>query len=284
MAKDGCLSFSELIAHLDGDVPPNRAGRLRAHISACSTCQRELVSAKNLIDGIAAPVANLQTEGATERVLAGLDAELDRSSSRRAVPRAWLLATGGCALAGIALVLYLHAPGRRSSVDEDFAPRGRTASSSLGRRVGVTLQRVKGKRLERLLPGEEIADGTGFAVSYRNLVTDRSIYILVFGIDAHDDLHWIYPAFTDATTDPMAVKLEVRAQETVFSEGVALEHPAAGPMRIVTMILDQPLYVSRVEQLPAERRTVASLRKEWPMATIDEVSIRVRSTERSASP
>jgi hypothetical protein len=95
---------------------------------------------------------------------------------------------------------------------------------------------------------------------YRNLDTSGAVYLLAFVVDARGTVHWLYPAYTDASEDPASLLLPPRSEDTPLSDTVVLDTPAQGPARLVTVLSREPLHVSDIESLPPEQLSTDALR------------------------
>jgi hypothetical protein len=110
--------------------------------------------------------------------------------------------------------------------------------------------------------------------SYHN-VDAAAAYLMVFALDARGEIHWAYPGFEDAKTDPVAVRLEPLQMNRVLPDSVMLDDLLAGPLDLVTIVSREPLRVSRIESLSVSERSVASLRTRFSSARIESMSLRV---------
>ena len=93
-----------------------------------------------------------------------------------------------------------------------------------------------------------------FTARYDNLVTDRPVYLMIFALDAADDVHWIFPGYPDASSDPAAVLLEPGARARALGEVVQLDAPAVGALRVMMVFSSQQRRVKAVESLLAGKR------------------------------
>jgi hypothetical protein len=124
-----------------------------------------------------------------------------------------------------------------------------------------------------------VAQSTVFVASYSNIDT-AAAHLLAFGIDARGEVHWLYPAFDDSRADPQAVRLEPLHVQQALPDSVVLEDVPVGPLRIVSIISRGPLHVSSVEGLPADERTLETLRARFPGARVGELLLRVEPSSR----
>jgi hypothetical protein len=256
-----CPPRDEWLRNLDGEVTANRAAELAAHAGGCTACRTQTAALDDIITSLRAPT--VATGPATvARVMAALDDPPAKVQRTR-----WPWLAGGLAFAAAALLLLVLRP--RASTEDEFTPRGtRTAP------VAIVVHALDGKDLRRLEPGAWVTPATAYVASYRN--TGATAYVMVFAIDAKGDVHWLYPAFTDAASDPLAVQIGETPQPSLFGETVVLDAPASGAMNLVVLVTAKPLRVSDIEQLPIDQRSLDALRMHWPDADVTSTLVDVR--------
>lgn len=273
-----CPGTDELFLLLDGELTENRALRVREHVAECTVCRAEVESLHRLVRDVSAPVEPLP--GALERVMARLDESAP--ASRGPWRPAWGAVLGVVAVAGAVVlgpaVARHHDHDRASS----FTARG-SADRSLARDVGVTLHRHT-TRLELLAPGAEVTDDTAYAVSFRNLGPGGSAQLTVFAQDAAGEVHWIEPVWLDPSSDPGSVPLPHSDVESAPRSSVVLERPAAGELRIFSVVTAEPVHVSEVEKLASTHIDAQALRALWPDAVVDMIPVRVVAAPEGAAP
>jgi len=208
---------------------------------------------RDLCAPVASPIAML-----VARVMARLDDPPAR-------PRWPYVALAAAAAVAAAAALWLAVP--RTS---DFAARG-TREHELTRLAGITLFALDGE-LRPLAAGSRVTAGTAYVAAYRN-AGRAPAYALVFALDAAGDVHWLYPAFTDAATDPTAIVLAPTPVPALLADAVVLEQPARGPLLLVAIVTAAPVHVSDIERM---QHSLAALRARWPEleATVVEVQPR----------
>jgi hypothetical protein len=157
-----------------------------------------------------------------------------------------------------------------------LAARGAPSAHSIRRDVGVTLRRGA-SRLSPLAEGDEVPPGAEYAVSYRNLGATGSAYVMVFAVDAAQAVHWIQPAWLDATQDPASVELAHAPAESALPSATVLEAPAPGPLRVITLVSPTPLRVSQIEPLRGPDLELARLRARFPDVEAAEITVQVRA-------
>jgi hypothetical protein len=279
-----CPDREELAAWLDREVGQRRAEAIQHHVAVCSVCIARVAAIEQLIACLRAP-AFAPSPGAVGDVLARLD-----TPAPRRVPRTWLagaMATAAIALAALAIRPSTGSGGGESAIrmpdpGDGFQPRG-GGSGGLERHVDARLYAVAppgaaspgGPRVAALAAGAAVRGDTAFTLGYRNLAADRALWLLSFAVDASGEIHWLYPAYSRADEDPVAVRLSIASAEILMPDSVVLERPAAGRMRVMVLIAPAPLRVSAIEALAPPQLGRAELQRQFPDATISELPLRV---------
>lgn len=160
------------------------------------------------------------------------------------------LASGGLAaalLAVVALTLFQSAP---LSTDGTFRARGGAAKAPLHALAGCEVSLVEGKHRQPAREGA-ILGQAALAFEVTN-ATKEPLYLLAFAIDAANEVHWFYPAYTRAADNPMALKMAAGTRKRTLPQLVRPGDPALGALRIVTVLSLQPRRVKEVEALLAQ--------------------------------
>jgi hypothetical protein len=259
-----CPTGQEWLSLVDGEATENRAAELRAHADSCPRCAQQLAVQRQLVGDLAAPVA--VSVNAVQRVMRRLD-KAEEPAGRFRWPF-WALAAGGLATA--ATVAFLIQPSTKIDLGT-FAPRG--GGVPWAQKVGVEIFALESSP-RKLETGTTLSPSTPIVASYHNV--DAAVaYLMVFALDSRGEVHWAYPGFEDARTDPAAVRLEALQMKRVLADSVILDDLPAGTIDLVTLISREPLHVSGIESLPANGRTVDGLHARFPNARIDYLRLRV---------
>jgi hypothetical protein len=271
MSDKQCPSEAELLRFVDADLPPEQTSRLTAHLTGCTSCSENVTTLRELIDDVRAPVsgANVDLGDHVAEVMRRLDAPV----VARPAARRWLsLSVGGVALAAsVAVMFALRGP--EQTTHGHFAARGSGAEASLSRDVGVQLY-VKDGTLRPLQAGGRIRAGTALTAGLRNLGKE-SVYLLLFAVDARNEIHWIAPEFTRPGQDPSAVDVSPTRDERLLPSAVAFDDLSPGALRVVALISPKPLRVSEIESLPAAELDGAGLMRRFAEAEIRQLQIDV---------
>jgi hypothetical protein len=272
-------TIDELGHYLDGEVSENRATAIREHLAGCADCRDALDRERQLVSDVAAPVALPNTERVAELVRR-LDAA--PASGAWTAPR-WWWASGGTAIVALAAVVIVVAMRSRAPVGDDaFRARGaehngESTSTVIARRVGVA---VNSESPERALleDGSRVTPSTSYVLSYRNIYDAAPLYLLAFAVDSHDAIHWLRPAYLDASEDPLAAPLPQTEHETVVSDSVVFDDIPSGTLRIVTIVSPTRPRVSAIERLRPQQLSRAALETRWHDAVVREVTVQVTPT------
>ena len=263
-----CPEHQVLLGWIDREVVARDAEDVQRHVAACATCTTEVDALGRLIGDLRAPAGVPASPEAIRRVMDRLD-----DAPPRRMP-AWTWMTGAAvALATCILVLWGGPIGR----DAGFQARGGGSSDALERWVGTTVYALRPREpaLAMLTVDATVHGDTAFTLGYRNLIRDREMWLLVFAVDAADQVHWLYPGYTAVEDDSEAMRLASTEEETLMSESVTLERPAPGRLRVVSLISPVRLRVSTIEGLATAELTLAALQQRFPDAAISELSLQV---------
>jgi hypothetical protein len=268
-----------------GELTVNRSAAVRAHIDSCEACARQRVSLRQVL-------GDLRDAGDAgrdaEAFVAGVEAAARRVGAPRPAggmrPRArWAglgVAVVAAAAAAVALVpaglrLGARRPEAGDGVPGTVTARGGAAAARLGAEVLL----VRDGRLGPVA-GQAVGRSDALAVRVTNL-SGRTVHLMAFGRDAAGDVHWLYPGYRDERANPSSVAIASGVQDRLLDEVVQPDAPAAGPLRLVTLVSEQPLTVKEVEArlakaAPAPTAALAGLfpgavTREWTARWREEV-------------
>lgn len=267
-----CPNEDDLFLFTAGDQTENLAVELNKHIADCNRCQSLMDRCKELRVGISADVPGLHPQNATNEVMRKI-----RSGNPQPATRAWLrgwyLGMGSAAAAAAVALFVVLGGGENNS--GTFQARSSETKPELERKVGADFYAMRDGALMKLDERMPVRAAEGLSLSYINAVRDRSVFMLAFVVDSQHEIHWLYPAYTDATKDPLAIELRATAQQVVLPDTVQLDNPAAGNASLIWIAATERRSVSSVEALAMKARTAASLRKLWPNSEVGHVRVRI---------
>ena len=246
-----CPSEEELFHLVDGGLVEDRSRAVRAHVATCSRCTAELDGQERLLRRVASPL-----EEASQLSTASVMSRLDRSAPvpLRSRARAVMVSAGLLVAAASAALFF-------SGSESGFQARGSGTADAWSVEVVV-----KSLSSADPLEGAVVPANAPFVVSYRS-VGARPAYLMVFVVDSQGVVHWLYPAYTQASTDPQSVALVAATTLTALPEAIVPEAPAPGGAVAFVLLTHDPQRVSSVEALrPID---AASLRSHFPGARVD---------------
>ena len=269
--SSSCPRSTDLLRLLDGEVTRNQETQLRAHLERCAACREQATRVTQLLEDIAAPFDPIACADGAKEVLRAIQEGREASPlpAPRKPVRFWAGAFAMAAAAALALWVSL---GRGVLPQQTFQSRGDTRNEGFAHRVGIAVYAPIAHHAP-LREGARIAAQTAFTAAYRNLEQKRSVHLLLFGLDSRGEIHWLYPAFTDANSDPAAIHLPYNPRETVLSDSVVLDRPALGRFRLFSVITPQPVHVSAIESLPRDQLAPAALEQRLPESHVEELDV-----------
>jgi hypothetical protein len=236
-----CFSNQELVKAELGELTLNQVSSLNGHAAVCYRCAQARQAIRQLTEDLAPSRQPAEDDGFVERVMLAREiAPRVEAARRRYVP--WFAAAALVLLvAGTAKLVADHA-----GHQESWTARGRRGGANPSLRMPAS--EVLVMRGSQLLPlsGRSLSPSDAFAVRYVN-PTDQTQYLAAFAVDAAGTVHWIFPEYVDATTDPSSIPLASGKDEQLLPQVVAPEKPAPGPMRVVTLTSPAPATVKHVE-------------------------------------
>jgi anti-sigma factor RsiW len=264
-------SIARLIAE---DLPVAEARALERHLEGCPACSGHRAAALSLVGSIGSRPGVEDGEAFVRETLARLDRPPTRSARWR------ILAAAAVVLVALPLGYLGLRLGSAPDRPGTFTARGQrpvTGSARLRRQVGVEPLLVRGLDRRLLEDGVRLRPADALAFRYSNL-SGRTLRLMAFAVDASGEVHWFYPAYLDAGTDPAAVPIEARARGKLLAEVVQPQGVVAGRLRVVTLVMElsRAMTVKQVERLLSGRDASASLSPLFPAAIVaDEWTVRM---------
>lgn len=264
-----CLQEEELFALVDGALAEKDARLLRDHAKACDACTKSIATLDRALSCLADEEA-LDVAAHADAVLAALDRPLPVPRPRGWQRPAVTLGIGAMAAAA-AFVLGIDF-GRHS--EEGFAARGpSSAEHGIRRSVAIDVQTLEADVARPLVPGATVSASTRFVASHRN-TGSTTAYAMVFGVDAHGVVHWLYPAYESAGTDPASVPLPpTRGRDVSMGTGVSFDDMSPGRLSVISLLSRAPLRLSTIEARAA--LGIEALRRDFPDADVTSIDVQV---------
>ncbi|HSY39018.1 MAG TPA: hypothetical protein VLA79_05800 [Polyangia bacterium] len=283
-----CPDRDTLLLDELGELPVNGRQALRAHVESCGRCLDERSELRRVMASLrpAEGVREASSDGAafSARLLAAVSVT---PQERRPPERRWYLGrtvvAGTLAAAAMGAVWLLASPRadvrppaseeRAQRIAGTFAARGAPAA---GERLSAEILLVRGGHLQPLA-GAAVRRSDALAVRVTNL-SGAEAHVMAFAWDAAGEVHWLYPAYLDARTNPRSVPIAAGAQDRLLNDVVQPDAPHAGPLRLVTLMAPSPLTVKDVEarlaETPARQRRTADISSLFPRVIAREWSAR----------
>jgi hypothetical protein len=261
-----CYSEQELVQAELGELTINQVRDLDGHAAGCSRCAQARQEIRQLTEDLAPQPS--PEDGFVQRVMASRKmAPAVAPRRRRFVP--WFAAAALVLLAAGTAKVALD----RAAHKDTWTARGHRGGASLDTPATEVMVMRGGQLLP--LSGQVLSPTDAFAVRYVNPSNDTQ-YLAAFAVDAAGAVHWLFPEYLDAATDPPSVALAPAKDERLLPQVVALERPAPGPMRVVTLTAPEPTTVKRIERALQEASSGMSagrvLARLFPAARIREWS------------
>lgn len=253
-----------------GDVTVNERDAMLAHRQGCAVCRAAHERQRQLLDDLeAAPELQASEHEFVERVMAECATGAASGSSAPAARMRRLLPWATGLLAAAAAVTLALMPAQHEDVGEHMQARGGNAGASVPlSSASADVYLARGATLQRLADAT-LGTGDRLAVRVVNKTPEKR-YFMAFAIDAAGDVHWLFPAYEDATKNPEAPELPAQQEARVLPETVELIAPAEGKLRMVSMLTERRLNVKEVEgrlqslpKLPLARVFPESQLREW---------------------
>jgi len=252
-----------LAAYFEGEVTPSEAVDIEAHVRDTASARHHLEQ----LDEIRRTLGRLpdSSEESDAAAMAELWRAVEAASvaphsrpsrwSRRLRTRAWLGAGACAALAALLLVRDAASPAssRSSARSAAEAPagefRGKDAAAIPDDRwVHIEVLRVEADGVARPLPGRGIVHaGDRLVFRYASGGPDPFGFLMVFAVDSAKEIHWYYPAYETAGTDPSSVSISGDRRGAALPDAIEHQLPA-GPLTFYGVFTRAPLHVFDVER------------------------------------
>jgi hypothetical protein len=247
--------------HFSGRISPADERTLRIHLPTCPGCSRYYE--RHLLLAQLDPKAM----SSQERIGRGLAIR----SNKRPIGPIWIAVVGATAFAAFLALANVGLFERNTRAV--FTARGPAADATarLAARIELFVYRIRAGRPPELAT-DSIARSDELAFAYRNRSEQR--WLLVFGIDEHQNVYWYYPKWIDSSRTPVAVPLRRGGQKVELSE--AIHHQLRGKvLRIYGVFSRTRLSVTDIERLA---RTAPGSKLPIPDAVQRITTLSVRSS------
>lgn len=224
----------DIFRYLEDDLSVAEAKALEAELASPELADR-LDADRALIDALRAPddgVANVD-------LVAGVRARIAASEPKRS---RWPAYAGALAVAaGFALFFF-----PRGASEDGFRAKGLSTATE-DKWAGVKAFVVEADATSRPLDAA-LDSGANVVFTYTNLGERPYDYLMIFGVDAEGAVHWYYPAWTDASENPAAVRIRGESGDVPLPDRVAHDLPS-GRYVIHAVFMRSPKTVREAEAL-----------------------------------
>jgi hypothetical protein len=243
-----CPSDEQLLRGLLGELSVNEARTVDRHSATCARCTSELDSQRALLSDLSVKPTPLHSEdvftnGVMDAIRHAQSRPPARARTRFDFGRNGLLVATAIAAAALVAVLSHSQQQTHGTAREHVSARGATIAASKTPHAELFFVR---DGVFSPLAGAQLRAGDALAVRASNL-SERAAYLAVFAIDALGEVHWLYPAYVDASTTPMSIAVQGGTRDRMLDEVVEPDSPAPGRFRLFALFSSVPLDVLSVE-------------------------------------
>lgn len=258
-----CPSEQGLLAAALNELPVSEAAVINEHLTDCSNCSSVIREQQQLLAELSAqPESPASDREFVAEVMARCESKRKIAVHPIGRKRSLIYAL---AAALAATTLWFTHSSKRSHWD-GFTARGTSSHNLLPVTTDVLLLRSK---VLSPIDQAEIHPGDRIAVRYWN-GSESAWYLAVFAIDAQNAVHWIFPAYLDASQNPKSIPLARAVEGRLLDEVVEPENPANGAFKIVALVTTSALSVREIEsKLSGNHRSMPEL---FPEARVQEWS------------
>lgn len=253
------LDKTELGEILAGGLSPAQRAQLAERLETHPDQRAELERLGQLAEIIRQPSPQLEQIDLVERVRQARQRVSVATSDRRVSwgLRRWLTLSAVCASALLAVAaLYESTTGHRWRTRPGFEEavhgfRAKSAASgtpSPERWCALHAFAVASPARAAQPLGDHLPGDSGLLFAYTNLGPRPYSHLMIVARDAQARVHWYYPAFAQADTDPAAVPI-VAGRSRVELPDLVRQALAPGPLTIYGLFLHKPLHVSQIEAM-----------------------------------
>jgi hypothetical protein len=204
-------------------------------------------------------------------VMAACEEEGREPRPERARRLVWAYAAALSAAASVAIAVSWWPP--QKPLDEAEASGTVTARGHIDEGLRATVQAFVGHAppgaAPPLLEGATLRPGDGILVRYSN-PSSKPVFLMVFALDRHDQVHWIHPAYLNEGQNPRSLELGVQVTHRVLSEVAEPEDAAPGALRVYALLSGEPLDVKSVERQLKAAPAASPVPALFPQAEVEE--------------
>jgi hypothetical protein len=234
-----------LVAFLEGEITRSEAARIEGELADSAALRRQLAHLRE----IRTSLTELPDELAGVDLVASVRRAIADSPASVPARRAWWRGGLFAAMAVVAVTLVIArqlAPPREAP--DEFRVKTADPAGAEDRWVRVDVFRVDRDGAARPLgaTGGVLHSGDGLVFRYTDVSPEPFGYLMIFAIDAAHEIHWYYPGYEAAGSDPASLAIRSRGSDVALSD--AIHHDLRpGPLVIYALFTRQPLRVLDME-------------------------------------
>ncbi|MFZ5897019.1 MAG: anti-sigma factor family protein [Myxococcota bacterium] len=230
-----------LAAYLEGEITASERAGIEAELRDSADARRTLDQLQNVKNLLATPAVDLESIDLASRVRAAVrhPAGGRKAARRQRWSPLWLGGLAAC----VGGVLFIVA---RPNDDAEFRSKANATISSEGNRwAGIQVYRVSdGGAPERL--SARMAPHDGLLFAYTNLGKQPFNYLMIFAVDAANQVRWFYPAYETVGTNPKSIAIE-RGRANVALGDLVQHDLADGALTLYALFTKEPASVLEIE-------------------------------------
>ncbi len=226
-----------LVAYVDGELSAAEKAEVEALLAGSPAARQQLASYRNITAALGASEPDLETID----LVSAVRRQTTQPAPSRSPARMWRIPAFAGALAACAVLIVVVTNLARQ---DEVRTKGVAAVSSQ-RWAGVRLFHVAGSAAAAPV-NTVVGRHDGVLVSYTNLGPAPFDYLMVFAVDADQQVRWLYPAWERASEDPQGIPVRKGVAEV---ELPTLIRPGwvVGPLTVHALFTRQPIGVHEVE-------------------------------------
>jgi len=287
-AGRGEVTTERLTAYLEGEVTPSEVARIEAEIRESPTAKRRLENLRRIRDVLCQSTPEHRDLDLVPSLRHALVSPAPLAAPTRS--RAWQVSRGwGAAAAGGILVLGLSWVYRHPR--SNFAERGTSSSptpglgveefrAKSGRSVVAGPSRWAGVRAFRVIRTgqpepltETVPTDASLLFYYTNLGNNPFDFLVIFAVDAHQNVRWFYPAYEQPGVNPASISIKRGLANVPLPDLIHLDW-APGPIVIHALFSHLPLHVLEVEARIEQLGSQQAMREPLKLSdTLDQVTL-----------
>jgi hypothetical protein len=246
------LSVRTLAAFLEGEVTRSEAAEIEAQLRDSAVSRSELEQLAELRTTLTRLPAELDEVDLVDSVRQAIAAAPPRHAPRaRSVAWRWTARLVAAAAAVVVVAgLAMWRPGAQTVAERGVRSKSAAPGIVEDRWVGIEAFRVGDDPTAHPLGDvAQIRSGDGLVVRYTNLGREPFGYLMVFAVDAARAVHWYYPAYEVAGSNPTSIEIQ-RGSSVALADVVRHDLPP-GALVLYGLFTRAPLGVVEVERVVA---------------------------------